>query len=134
VIQLFRCFAAFPSKPAKLPVPLAQKDIKVLKVYSAQHPTDAHLLKGLLESHGISCEVRGESLFRVRGELPLTTETAPSVWIFDGSKFDESRNIIKEYENSNIHDSSDKENWICKYCGEDSEGQFTECWNCGKSR
>jgi len=32
------------------------------KVYIAKHPTEAHLIKGLLESYSISCEVRGEVL------------------------------------------------------------------------
>lgn len=63
----------------------------MLKVYSAQHPTEAHLIKGILESYNIKCEVKGESIFSIRGELPLTPETAPSIWIFDDSKFDEAR-------------------------------------------
>lgn len=90
-------------------------------------------MKGFLESYGISSEVRGEFHFRGVGRL-INTETAPSVWIFDDSKFDEARAIIKEYEDSDINDDSDKETWICKSCGEESEGQFTECWNCGKPR
>ena len=106
----------------------------MLKVYSADNPTEAHLLKGFLESYGISSEVRGEFLCTSRGELPITADTAPSVWIFDDSRFDEARAIIKEYEDSNNHGDSDKETWICKSCGEESEGQFTECWNCGKPR
>ena len=110
------------------------KEIKLLKVYSAQHPIEAHLLKGILGSYGIPSEVRGEFLFGGRGELPVTPETAPSVWIVDDSQFDEARAIIKEYEESNAQDVPAGETWICKSCGEDSEGQFTECWNCGKPR
>jgi len=110
------------------------KDIRMLKVYSAQHPTEAHLLKGILASYGILSEVRGESLFSVRGEVPLTPETEPSVWIVDESQFDDAKAILKEYENSDILDGSDKELWICRYCGEDSEGQFAVCWNCGRPR
>ena len=106
----------------------------MLKIYSAKDPTDAHFLKGILESYGISCEVRGEALFSIRGELPMTLETAPSVWIFDDSKFDEATTIILEFENSDSRNSPDEETWICESCGENSEGQFTECWNCGKSR
>jgi hypothetical protein len=106
--------------------------MNMLKVYSAQHPTEARLLKGILESYGITSEVRGEFLFSGRGGLPINTETAPSVWIFDESRFDEARAIIKEYEDSERHDDSDKDTWICKSCGEESESQFTECWNCGK--
>ena len=106
----------------------------MLKVYSAKHPTEAHLLKGVLESYGISCEVKGEFLYSTRGELPITPETAPAVWIFDDSQFDEARDIIQKYEESMTADTSNSEIWICKSCGEDSEGQFTECWNCGTSR
>lgn len=106
----------------------------MLKIYSAKHPTEAHLLKGILESYGISCEVRGEFLFAVRGELPVTPETAPSVWIFDDSKFAEATNIVKEFENPHAQNVADEEKWTCQFCGEESEGQFTECWNCGKPR
>lgn len=106
----------------------------MLNVYSARNPTEAHLLKGILESYGIGCVVRGEALFSVRGEVPLTPDTAPSVWILDNNDADEAGRIIKEYESSNMLDGSDKESWICRYCGEDSEGQFTKCWNCGKPR
>lgn len=106
----------------------------MLNVYSARNPTEAHLLKGILESYGIPCEVRGEALFGLRGEVPLTPDTAPSVWIVDDADRDETRRILKEYEKSNMLDGSDKESWICRYCGEDSEGQFTKCWNCGRPR
>lgn len=106
----------------------------MLKVYSARHPAEAHLLKGILAAYGIACEVRGEALFSVRGEVPLTPDTAPSVWIFDDSEFDEARTILQEYETANIPNGSDEAAWVCKYCGEDSEGQFAICWNCGKPR
>lgn len=71
----------------------------MVQVYSAENPTEAHYVKGLLESQGIPCDVRGESLFGARGELPITTETAPSIWIFDNSKLIEARAVIKDYEN-----------------------------------
>lgn len=100
------------------------------QVYSAQHPTEAHYVKGLLESLGISCDVRGESLFSARGELPVTIDTAPSVWISDDSRFGEAREIIKDYERSIRGDASLGPGWICQSCGEESESQFTECWNC----
>lgn len=106
----------------------------MLKVYIANHPAEAHLVKGILGSHGIACEVQGEFLFGARGELPITPETAPSVWIFDQRHFEAARRIVQEYEASLSQDASDGETWICKSCGEDSEGQFGECWNCGTPR
>ncbi|RJQ72301.1 MAG: DUF2007 domain-containing protein [Desulfobacteraceae bacterium] len=92
------------------------------------------MLKGILESYGIASEVRGETLYSARGELPITAETAPSVWIVDDSKLDEARTIVKDFENPHSNKFTDEEKWICEFCGEDSEGQFTECWNCGKPR
>ena len=104
------------------------------QVYSAQHPTEAYYVKGLLESQGISCDVRGDALFSARGELPVTTETAPSIWIFDESRFGEAREIIKDYECSLKEDTSHDPGWICQSCGEESEAQFTECWRCLEPR
>ena len=106
----------------------------MVQVYSATHPTEAHYVKGLLESQGIPCEVRGESLFGARGELPITTETAPSIWVFDDSKFIEARAVIKEYENLKNINISEQPKWKCESCKEESEAQFSECWNCLKSR
>lgn len=103
----------------------------MIKVYVAYDPTEAHLVKGLLESEGIRCDVRGEALFGARGELPLTPETAPSVWIFDEKQFETARKIIKDYEAAGPLEGAG-EIWKCKNCGEDSEGQFAVCWNCGE--
>ena len=104
------------------------------QVYTAQHPTEAHLVKGLLETGGVRCEVRGESLWSTRGMVPITTETAPKVWILDDSDFDNAKRIVSEYENNISDFTPDEENWVCGVCGEESEGQFAECWNCGTPR
>jgi hypothetical protein len=106
----------------------------MLKVFIANHPAEAHLLKGILESHGIACTVQGEFLFGARGELPISPETAPSVWIFDHRHIEAARTIVQEYEAPSSQEASGGETWICKVCGEDSEGQFSECWNCGAPR
>lgn len=106
----------------------------MIKVYSALNPTDAHLVKGVLESHGFECEVTGENLFNLRGEIPLTPETAPSVWILDESRFDEARDIVLACQKENEASPRDYDIWICQVCGEDSEGQFAKCWNCGSLR
>ncbi len=104
------------------------------QVYSAQHPTEAHVVKGILESQGISCQVRGDILFGARGEIPLTHETAPSVWIKEDSRYVEARKIVKEYETANAGNIEKKESWHCSSCGEESEGQFTHCWKCGSTQ
>ena len=48
-------------------------------VYTAKHPTEAHLIKGMLEAEGIRAEVKGDQLYGAFGELPVL----PTVWILD---------------------------------------------------
>lgn len=104
------------------------------QVYSALHPTEAYLVKGLLESHGIESEVRGDILFSARGELPITAETAPSVWILEERQFAAARKVIHQYEKNNAEDLSVQELWTCGSCGEKHGEQFSHCWKCGRVR
>jgi hypothetical protein len=104
------------------------------KVYIAKHLTEAHLIKGLLESYSIFCEVRGEVLFGVRGEVPMTTDTLPSVWVNDDDDFEKARAIVTDYDKGNKDHVPRKSSWKCQKCGEVLEPQFTECWNCGTER
>lgn len=100
------------------------------KIYTAPNPAEAHLVRGLLESYGIHSEVRGESLFSVRGELPMFGETSPTVWVLLEKDVPEAIKIIQEYE-ANDAESNSEQVWECS-CGEVHQVQFTACWNCGK--
>lgn len=100
------------------------------RVYSAQHPPEAHYVKGLLEEQGIACEIRGESLSAAQGGVPITTETAPTVWIRDGMQYQTARAIIADYERQQRRPVSSGPSWVCRSCGEECEGQFAQCWNC----
>lgn len=104
------------------------------KVYTAKNPADAHLLKALLEGEGIQADVIGEFLYNCRGEVPITRDTLPSVWVVDDSDCEKAEEIIRQYgltENGARHDGED---WKCPGCGETNEGPFTDCWQCGRSR
>lgn len=103
------------------------------KVYSAAHPAEAHIVRGLLESRGIPSVVKGDVLFAVRGEIPLTEETAPSVWIEEEARYPEARRVIDDYERAN-RSGPRGEGWKCPGCGEILEEQFTHCWSCGGAR
>jgi len=103
------------------------------KVYTARNPADAHLLKGLLEGENIEAEVRGEFLYGVRGEVPITPDTCPSVWVMDDSDYDKAIELVSSFREGEPTSPIEVESWRCS-CGEENEGQFTECWSCGKAR
>ena len=104
------------------------------RVYLARHPTEAHFLKGLLAAQGIEAEIRGEALFSARGELPVTPETCPSVWVLDDSQLDRALLLIAEYDHRGRSPDTLGVPWRCSSCGEELEPQFTECWRCGTAR
>ena len=107
------------------------------KVFIAQHPAEAHLVRGLLESRGIPALIRGESLFGARGEAPVTPDTLPSVWVADARHADEALAIIEGHTtgaDSAVAHGDNTESWTCAKCGETVESQFSECWKCGTER
>jgi hypothetical protein len=103
------------------------------KVYIAKNPADAHLLKGLLEGENIEAEVRGEFLYGVRGEVPITPDTCPSVWVMDDAEYDRALELVSIFREGEPTNPIEGEAWRCS-CKEENESQFTECWSCGKAR
>jgi len=99
-----------------------------MKIFIAQHPAEAHIVCGLLQQHHIPCEVRGETLFTVRGEIPFDESSSPYVWLKNPQFEQQSRNLIASYLNPENNNQPD---WHCSHCGEDNEPQFGLCWNCG---
>jgi len=103
----------------------------VKQVFVAQHPTEAHLVRGLLESNGIAAEVHGESLFSARGEAPVTSDTLPTVWVSDDDQVPRAQEVLLAYGAADGPATSHGAAWTCATCGERVESQFTECWRCG---
>jgi hypothetical protein len=103
------------------------------KVYVAKNPADAHLLKGLFEGENIEAEVRGEFLYGVRGEVPITPDTCPSVWVMDDSDYDKAMELVTTFRDGEPSSPREGGVWRCG-CGEENENQFTECWSCGNAR
>src|SRR5512145_3212586 len=104
------------------------------KVYVARNPADAHLLKALLEGEGIPARVIGEFLFGCRGEVPISPDSLPSVWVEDDSDCGKAEEIIRQYRLNESGSGDSGEEWTCAGCGETNERLFTECWQCGRSR
>ena len=83
--------------------------------------------KNVLESEGIACRIKNEHLGSIVGEMPFV-EVWPELWVVNDLDFDRARQLIDE----DITAESPGTTWKCKHCGEENEGQFGACWNCGK--
>jgi predicted RNA-binding Zn-ribbon protein involved in translation (DUF1610 family) len=126
-------------------------------VYQAADPARAELVRGLLQAAGIPAEVVGAELSGVIGEIPFV-RAFPKV-VVPADRADEARALIRD----SAIDASDRcvscgyplkdltsnrcpecgepfskpppaAKWICPNCGEECEGQFTACWQCGAER
>ncbi len=84
----------------------------------------------------VEAKVLGDILGMARGELPLTTETLPSVWV-KVKDAPAAAAIVEAFENRSddlIDPERDDTPWQCSHCNETIEGQFTACWNCQNPR
>lgn len=68
------------------------------RVFVAHDPVEAHFVKGLLESEGIEAEVQGESLFGLRPEIGISSDTLPSVWIRQEAQLSLALKLVAKYE------------------------------------
>ena len=115
-------------------------------VYTARDEMDAHFVKGLLEQEGIQATVQGEALQETWGNLNLTDESLPSVWVAD-EDVPKAAPIIDDYRRRDRADAElevgnrgerdpvpQRPTWKCPNCGEMVEEQFTNCWHCGHPR
>ena len=101
----------------------------MIKVFSAQNFIEVAFWRNYLEQHDITCQIKNEFLGSAAGELP-PIECWPELWIHN--KADEA--LALEYLASDPLAEQDLPAWTCRFCGEQSDGQFTDCWNCEKER
>ena len=101
------------------------------QLHAARHALEAHLIKGFLESNGISAVVRGEFLTSGWGELPVDV---CSVWVSDDAQYDRAQALLVAFLRGDLAREFQGQNWRCPKCGEQIEGQFTACWKCGAAR
>lgn len=101
------------------------------KVYVAQNPMDAHMMRGFLQAEGIDSIVQGEDLFAIQGGVPVIY---PTVWVIDDADCERARQLVSVSEHGLGDGAAEAETWQCAKCGETLADQFTECWQCGASR
>ena len=99
-------------------------------IHTAKHPTEAHLIRGMLEAEGIRALVKGDQLYGAYGELPVL----PTVWIFDDALAMHADRLVIDFLRGSAAHKYGHQRWTCAQCGENLEGQFTDCWKCGAPR
>jgi hypothetical protein len=99
------------------------------RVYSGKDPLMIGHLRNVLETFGIRCITKKFDLACAAGELP-PIECWPELWVEDRDRA-EAEAILKK---TLAPLKYVKKPWKCDACGEEIEGQFTECWKCGQSR
>lgn len=108
----------------------------LVKLYVSENVLDVHLLKDMLADEGIPSTIMGTLLQSARGELPMTADTLPSLWV---GEHDAERALQVTAEFDRIRKQgpglvAQAKAWTCPQCGEKIEGQFSSCWNCGAER
>jgi len=93
-------------------------------VYSASNIALVSIFQNILEGHEIRCWIKNEYLSAGIGEIP-PIECWPQLCV-DDENFIEANRIVEE-----ALSEKEKPSWLCDSCGEEIEGQFAECWNCG---
>ena len=97
------------------------------KIYSNPSLAMVSHLKNLVENHGIDCLLKNQDLQSTVGHLP-TTEIWPELWVLDD---EDAESAVRLLQDALASEESNKWPWKCRWCGEQIEGQFTECWKCG---
>lgn len=95
------------------------------KLTSAESIVTITHYKNVLAAEGIQSEIRNQHLGGIMGEMPVF-ETWPQLWIVNDLEFDLATQLIAAAD-AETHEAA----WTCGKCGEQNEGQFAACWNCG---
>ena len=98
----------------------------MIKLFTSKNLLEVDLLRSRLEAQGIRCLVRNEMLRIAQGEVPFA-DTWPELWIRDDADLAQAQSMLTANPEALAA-------WKCPHCGEEIEGQFTTCWNCGAER
>ena len=85
----------------------------------------AALWADTLREAGIECSVQRQFLSGAAGELP-PDQCLPEVWVLHEEQFARAEALLADLANL------PQRRWRCTACGEEVEGGFESCWNCGR--
>ncbi len=99
------------------------------RIYTSFDNISSGYIESMLEQAGIEFTVRNRYLSGAMGELP-PNECWPEIWIFHDEDYDKAMHIV-DIATADVCDDAGP--WGCS-CGEQNEGAFASCWNCGADR
>ena len=67
---------------------------------------------------GLDATVQRAWAGSIAGEIPVD-QALPEVWVMDERRHAEALRLL---------------HWACRGCGEQVDGPFEQCWNCGAAR
>ena len=94
------------------------------RVFSSFNQTAVYHARNLLETAGISTQMRNAVLSSAMGELP-PAECQAELWVEDAD-LARAEDVLQR--------TGSGPDWTCSACGETSAPQFTQCWRCGAYR
>ena len=83
----------------------------------------AALWVDMLRQAGIEASTQRYFLSSVAGELP-PDQCLPEVWLHDDAQLPQAKALLHDVQHT------PQRQWLCA-CGEQVEGGFEQCWNCG---
>ncbi|HBW98557.1 MAG TPA: hypothetical protein DEF74_09595 [Pseudoalteromonas sp.] len=101
-----------------------QQAFQWVTLYKADNTLEANIIKGLLLSVGIECQIQGEMLQGALGEIPFE-QTQVSVQVYS-IKERHAREILVNYRQ--VKQSAP--DWVCPNCNEHNGSTFDFCWSC----
>ena len=87
----------------------------------------ATLWADLLTQAGLDSRVQRAWAGSIAGEIPVD-QALPEVWVLDDARLEEARALLQALR------SLPAQHWRCTACGEQVDGPFGQCWNCGALR
>jgi hypothetical protein len=104
--------------------------MKKLHTFSFGDRPLATMYRELLANEGIACLVRNDQLSSALGEIPFI-ECYPELWVIDDEVLPRAQILLHGWLRASV---PVREGWFCPECGECHEGQFNQCWSCGRLR
>lgn len=95
-----------------------------VKIYEADNPLEAHRVAGYLKSQGLVVRVENDLLWSAAVEVLTSPGILPAVSV-PGEQAETALQLLEE---EKLPETGP---WTCSNCGQENDGVFSHCWNCG---